>query len=179
MNKLFEPGREQGVRDRRWYFCPNIAEDYDLSELIRECQACGRFAARCCQHDDVVDDDDVEVVCHHFPVFYADGACLDNGRVGPGIEPRSGVGVSVGTRSGHQFAVSTQDINIPLANDIRTSQRAELLASIYSLTLYKDFINTKSCDKRNGDEINLIIACDSMYVVQGITEDYPRWKVRR
>ena len=62
----------QGVRGRRWFFCPKIVDDYDYDELIRTCVRCGRFFARCCQHNfkrdprnrrKVVETDSV---CHHY-----------------------------------------------------------------------------------------------------------------
>jgi ribonuclease HI len=93
---------------------------------------------------------------------------------------RSGLGVALGNNT--QFAIPV-DYDID-SMDLRTSQRAELLAAIYGLRELDDFAISKShYERRNGWKGDLetstwIIASDSQYVVRGMTEWYPKWRVR-
>jgi len=71
-------------------------------------------------------------------------------------------------------ATEDYDPNMP-----RTNQRAELLAAIYGLEAYvAGFGTMRIHEDATGDEMKTwTITTDSRYVVNGITDWLPRWKV--
>ena len=127
-------------------------------------------------------------LCHHFQLVFVDGACSNNGQ---GDAAKAGLGI----------VISDVDLFWSIAVDDaldtapRTNQRAELLAAIEGLNKLElvhqycsnleDKVNhTKSSGRRraivNEDYRDVyIVATDSEYVVKGITEWFPEWRVSR
>ncbi|KZW04442.1 ribonuclease H-like protein [Exidia glandulosa HHB12029] len=178
--------REQGISDRRWYFCKSIAEHYaPHDELIRVCPACKRFFARCCQHNSTENEDgdlvERESPCHHFRVIYTDGACTNNGAAGK--EQAAGMGIVMGLAKDDYWALPINHRVDPGAP--RTSQRAELLAAIKGLELWSDrwehhrdheLEHNPDDDDDIAKIVEVVLATDSEYVVKGLTQWYPAWK---
>lgn len=129
----------------------------------------------CCQHLQL------EGSCHHFPLYFIDGACSNNGQK----DARAGVGIARGI-GGEDF------FSIPVTDDVdsfplRSSQRAELLAAWLALSKIQDdpaFVDQPEFKKSHKGKFpkasngrtEAIIASDSQYVVKGITEWLPTWK---
>jgi ribonuclease HI len=166
----------EGVIARRMVFCPYLRNTFDTKGLINYCSFCLRFFVRCCEHSRL----DAEIVCHHFGLVFTDGSCLDNGKTGA----TAGIGVIIGVDEGYQWSIPVDDTNDP--HQKRTSQRAELLAALEGLRLIseaaaeatpddKHFIESKRHDGK--DHFCWVIATDSVYVVKGMTEWLPVWKV--
>jgi len=116
--------------------------------------------------------------CHHFRLVFTDGACLNNGQVGA----KAGLGVAVGSlESGHHLSLPV-NLNVD-AGQRRTSQRAEQLAALHGLAYLSEMtkLNTSrhysNPPKEPEEDMNWIIATDSEYVVKGMTEWVPEWKV--
>ena len=87
-------------------------------------------------------------------LMFCDGACGDNG----GYDPRGGCGV-VFQPGGFKFPLEENGIR-------HTSNRAELSAVIYGLQC-RDWVQA-------GFE-NIVIACDSEYIVLGFTSRLDKW----
>ena len=164
----------QGVYNRRAFPCPAV-RDWDISGLINACSDCDRYYMYCCQHNE-------DQACHHFPVFFIDGACSQNGKP----NAKAGVGIVFGKDEDQRFSIAiTDDVdNFPL----RSNQRAELLAAYLGLLKLKDVIELRIehlsledlvSDHSNPSSPSLcpIVATDSEYVVKGVTEWLPKWKV--
>jgi ribonuclease HI len=102
--------------------------------------------------------------CHHFYIAFTDGACTNNGR----REAKAGVGVAYGNDDGSQLSKPITDMvdNFPL----RSNQRAELCAARLGVEL---LARTHVKSKAEA----WIIATDSEYVIKGMTEWLPKWKV--
>jgi ribonuclease HI len=109
-----------------------------------------------------------------------DGACSGNGQV----EAVSGLGVVAGDED--KWSIPVTDEVDPTGNSKRTNQRAELLGAIYGIKMLHE-VETKSADhlrvKRfiNDEEKTSkrrwIVTTDSEYVVKGMTEWMPKWRV--
>ena len=169
----------EGVIGRKLVFCPRL-EMFQTDRLIRTCEDCGDFVLYCCPCWNRYKNDGRGRdgrLCHHFRLIFTDGACRQNGQVGA----TAGAGLACGTDDKSQ-------VSIPITADWdpgqkRTSQRAELLASIAGLRYMVDCdrLNNGEPDepKREKDkgEKSWIIATDSEYVVKGVTEWLPAWKV--
>jgi len=98
-----------------------------------------------------------------------DGACSGNGRK----DARSGIGAYWSTRQGTNYSSPVTNEHDPDAP--RTNQRAELLAAIYGI---RKFARERSHKQAFGVNRNCwVLATDSKYVVDGITDWLPRWKV--
>jgi ribonuclease HI len=162
----------QGVHKRKAFPCP-ATRDWDVSKMIKECSVCKRYYMYCCQHRR-------KVPCHHFPLIFVDGACTNNGRP----HAKAGIGVAYGVTKDDQFSIPVTDAldSFPL----RSNQRAELLAAYSALLNLRDdpalgnkhHQDLTQLDSKNSMEpISPIIATDSEYVVKGITEWLPKWKV--
>ena len=132
------------------------------------------------------DDDDDGRVCHHFRLIFTDGACRQNGQLGA----TAGIGIARGEKAASQQAIPIT--RLVDENSKRTSQRAELLAALAGLEhmVEVDRLNAgnenklkkqkKTKGRKHGlrdAEKALIIATDSEYVVKGMTEWLPAWKV--
>lgn len=96
-------------------------------------------------------------------LFFADGACLENGS---GLLPRGGIAYVVGPGQGGTWADPLPTTNHYGEYQKPTNNRAELKASIEALRFFIE--NRQSFN-------SLVIATDSQYVVQGITNWMPVW----
>lgn len=175
--------RPEGIFERRMVFCPRLQE-FLTEDLIVTCEECGDFAIFCCPCSP--NSDVQRRSCHKYRLVFTDGACRDNGALGA----TSGVGLAVGTDS----ADSLSQLSIPITtkhdrDHKRTSQRAELLGALYGLRflgLPSRIIEIEGEDPELKDNISCrktgnpvwVIATDSEYVVKGMTEWLPQWKVR-
>jgi ribonuclease HI len=164
----------QGVTNRKAFPCP-ATSDWDVSELIKECSDCERYYMYCCQHSKE------KGPCHHFPLYFTDGACANNGQK----DAKAGVGIARGILEDDRFSIPvTDDVD---SFPLRSNQRAELLAACLALSkihgepAFEDEPRFAKRHKRNFSEASneprsAIIATDSQYVVKGITEWLPTWK---
>ena len=153
----------------------SLVSQFNTAQLIMACNAIcrGRFFVRCHRHQDQTRP------CHHFRVVYTDGACANNGTSGA----VSGIGIAFVTsegEEGHQFSIPVDD-NIDPGGK-RTSQRAELLAALEGLKKIGDrdagfFAYTSKTRPEGTDAPEIVITTDSEYVVKGMTEWFPTWKV--
>jgi ribonuclease HI len=175
---------------RHYIECPTIDSLYGrLGSAEIFCPNCGRYQMRCCY----CRSKEQGHRCHRYPVVYVDGACSNNGYP----LASSGLGYALGTEEDDQFS-------IPITEEIdpgrpRTSQRAELLAAMYGLLALEDNelkrnsnddsdgSNEKPSRKGKGrkahkleEDRNLwIVASDSEYLVKGLANLVPKWKVSR
>ena len=173
-----EQGQE-GVIRRRFVLCDSL-QRVPLDGLIRTCEKCCNFFVLCCscrQRYGIGRPEDDGTVCHHFRLVFTDGACRNNGQPGA----TAGIGVTMGTHEGWQYAV-------PVTGNMdcgwrRTSQRAELLAALSGLRLMvaadqlKLLKQLEKSGPPTGERQSWVIATDSEYVVKGMTEWLPAWKV--
>ena len=161
------------ITDRKFAFCPTLS-DYSLARLIVQCSFCGRFFAACCSDDsfggDLYEED--KKPCHHFQLVFTDAACPNNGRV----NARAGLGITMGGDSSWSISVDEQvDPGAP-----RTNQRAELLAATEGLKKLHELNVKEGCHAKSRgheDGSTYIVVTDSEYVVKGITEWFPCWRV--
>jgi ribonuclease HI len=169
---------EEGIiYDRRLILCP-ATEDWSVPELLQECPECNDFLLYCCACNnkllDLPRSRRPANPCHHFHIIFTDGACINNGRP----EAKAGVGVAYGKNDGSQLSMPITDSADNFA--LRTNQRAELYAAKLGLEFLAeaDRINTtEPSDKLKGESKAWIIATDSEYVVKGMTEWLPTWRV--
>ncbi|KAF8423041.1 ribonuclease H-like domain-containing protein [Tirmania nivea] len=137
-------------RNRRFQPYPATLTPFDLFTVGKNtCSAPGyRF---------IREDDQRQML------MFCDGACINNGQGGTGVEPRGGCGVAFTCK-----AIMPNGLSMPLEfNGIaHTSNRAELRAVILGLCL--------RFWPGEGFE-SLVIACDSEYLVLGITKRLQTW----
>ncbi|KAJ7364854.1 ribonuclease H-like domain-containing protein [Mycena albidolilacea] len=161
MSRLFKhcPGFEARGEDTTTYF-------YD------RCPYCSRFHARCCQSQLP------HRICEEHPIVFVDGSCPGNG----GLGARAGIGCAIGDDPKDQLCSPVTDTMDPGAP--RTSQRAELLAALQGLRF---LVCATSTARYHPDchaplkcqhPMEYIVVADSEYVVKGMTEWVPQWKVR-
>jgi ribonuclease HI len=169
--------REGIIYDRRLILCPTTA-DWSVLELLQECPECNDFLLHCCACNNKLRDlprsRRPANPCHHFRIIFTDGACINNGRP----EAKAGIGVAYGKNDGAQLSMPITDSTDNFA--LRSNQRAELLAAKLGLEFIAeaDSINTKEPSDKPRDESKAwIIATDSEYVVWGMTEWLPTWRV--
>ena len=168
---------EQIIKERAVHLCPTMAA-WPIHECVVECPDCEDFLLWCCgchneQHD-LPESEKPTPPCHHFRIVFTDGACTNNGSPGA----KAGAGVAYGNHNGSQLSIPITDDedNFPL----RSNQRAELYAAKLGLTFLAEAaeINTQETSSKPTDEsADWIIATDSEYVVKGMTEWLPKWKV--
>jgi ribonuclease HI len=158
------------IRNRKVVLCPT-SRDRPVSEILQKCPECKDFLLRCCACNNQMlrlprSRRSVKH-CHHFRIIYTDGACPNNGR----STAKAGIGAAYGDDEGSQLSKPVTDIvdNFPL----RSNQRAELCAARLGLELIAEAHRGES----DSETIAWIIATDSEYVVKGMTEWLPRWKV--
>ncbi|KAK6363685.1 hypothetical protein TWF730_001105 [Orbilia blumenaviensis] len=163
------------IENRLWHACPTV-QGLTPSERVLTCEDCEQFSFRCCQHPDTA--------CHHFRVFFADGACLNNGFP----RSRAGVGIAIGMDEDDQFSLAFSEIEGE--ETARTSQIAELRAAIETVKVISAFYEANKPEhpirlpgkhrklmKDNNDVSNeCIIAMDSEYVVNGMTDWIYKWR---
>jgi ribonuclease HI len=157
--------------DRKLIFCPATI-GWSVPELLRVCPECKDFLLHGCacnnEHLDLPRSYGLANPCHHFHIVFTDGACTNNGK----RTAKAGIGIAFGDDVGSQLSIPITDAedNFPL----RSNQRAELCAAQVGLDLL-----AQAHTNQLKSEVNAwIIATDSEYVVKGITEWLPTWKVR-
>lgn len=181
----------QSVINRKLTLCPTT-EGLAHGQLIKACPACSEFHLPCyC----LAKFGDPFTPRHNFRIIFTDGACLNNGQ----HDATSGVGIAFGPRPNRQWFVPISDEEDPY--HIRSNQRAELYAALSGLRCRADLAKTEdqasgsttsdyggtgrahcasASSKRTKDLVSKepwIIATDSEYVVKGMTEWLPAWKV--
>ena len=175
----------EGVVDRKLALCPRLIS-FATEKLIRTCKTCERFFVYCCHCDTVYGNNGRHSngrICHHFRLVFTDGACRRNGQA----NATAGIGIACGEGEDEQLSVAITDKMDP--GQKRTSQRAELLAALAGLKYLVAIYELKDDDEKKGgekkkhrslaDETAWILATDSEYVVKGMTEWLPAWKVRK
>lgn len=188
----------EGVFGRKLFFCPKL-QTFETDWLIQTCEDCNCFYVFCCSCQMEFDNDGRRSdgsVCHHYRLLFTDGACRQNGQFGA----TAGIGIACGEET--DWADWQKSIPITASLDSgykRTSQRAELLAALAGLRFmaetderYYDSGENEHVSKRNKGKRKTaikhqaqaggktwIIATDSEYVVKGITEWLPAWKVSK
>ena len=167
----------QNIEQRKFTFCPMLAS-YDFNLLVIECHYCTRFFAACCPHQSFGGDwYGLKPSCHHFQLVFTDGACSKNGR----DDTKAGLGITIGTSEEFCWSVPVDDAVDPGA--ARTNQRAELLAAIEGLKKLEEESpfprDHEALAEHHKEEYKAIyiIITDSEYVVKGITEWFPTWRV--
>ena len=145
------------VRGRRFVVCDTLLDNFDRNDLVEVCSYCDKFSLVCCDH---IGDD-----CHYYSVVYTDGATPRNGQEGA----VSGLGIAVGSDQSDQYSIPVTDDIDP--GGARTNQRAELLAAIEGIK--RSDMDGYDCSEK----ACLVIATDSRYVVEGMAEWVPKWRV--
>ena len=182
---MSESATGEGVIDRKLTFCPRLSS-FTTEELITTCHLCDCFFVYCCHCLSRYNNDGRThngPVCHHFRLVFTDGACRLNGQA----NATAGIGIALGVEEAWQLSVPITEEMDP--GQKRTSQRAELLAAIAGLKymvaaheLNLDDDKTEGTKKKHRDSqletSTWVIATDSEYVVKGMTEWLPVWKVR-
>ena len=168
------------IEQRKFTLCPTEA-DYEFSLLFVECEFCSRLFASCCIHKSYGGDlyrTELEGgrCCHFSKLVFTDGACSNNGLDGA----KGGLGITIGVSEEYCWSTPVTDAVDPSAA-ARTNQRAELLAAIEGLKKLEDrfredhHTSTGYIPKQKRREY--IVVSDSEYVVKGITEWFPTWRV--
>lgn len=166
-----EEGREDPIIvNRKLIRCPTTAQ-WPVEDMVQECGKCGSYFLHCCNCP-ITDGN----VCHQRRIVFTDGACIRNGQPGA----KAGIGFVFGSFSGCKGSVPITDSIDKFSH--RSNQQAELLAAAFGLVALTSYL--EDCTKRR--ELDhpekhapetVIIATDSEYVVKGITEWLPNWKV--
>ena len=165
--------------NRQYILCDCLEKDFTTDELIKTCSKCSCFVSLCCQHRWEIKPKP----CHGYRLVFTDGACLSNGQA----YATSGVGIALGMQAELQKSITVDDTVDPGAT--RSSQRAELLAALLGLRALRSLKEAgevyplgghrKRRDPHVDTSGNWIIATDSKYVVDGMTDWLPtKWKVR-
>ena len=134
------------IRDRKFYHRLEPGEHL-IGELVN-CDQCESYALA-----------QSGAPTHAYRVVYTDGSCRGNGY----RNSRSGIAAHYGSTTDHAAWESV---------DVQTNQQAELRAALLGVQLLLDTADTERC---HGPIQRFVIATDSMYVVRGITEWFPRW----
>ena len=177
--------RGEGVIGRKMVFCPSL-QAMAVDELIECCDECENYFVYCCACSQVSSCTEFEPLqpCHHFRLVFTDGACTNNGHHGA----TAGIGIAYGQDAGSWKAIPITE-SMDRAHK-RTSQRAELLAALHGVRLIAEYDRLNPLDidmkkrheyvRRHGlrdSEKAWVVATDSEYVVKGMTEWLPAWKV--
>ena len=86
----------------------------------------------------------------------------------------AGIGIAFGMCVGDQFSIPVDDTLDPGGK--RTNQRAELLAALEGLKKFCDH-SDEWMEEQGSSKPVVIITTDSEYVVKGMAEWLPHWKV--
>ncbi|KAK7533748.1 ribonuclease H-like domain-containing protein [Phyllosticta citribraziliensis] len=155
------------AKDRRLQLPPNLGKlDYD--KIIRECFDCGRLYF---DYGEILFQK--PMLFHNLAVVITDGACLRNGQ----SASRAGIGIVAGSDPSQQFSIPWHRIDCIPAGLERTSQRAEIFAAMEGLRKAVDVhahLSWATLEWLRPSK--LILATDSEYVVNGLTEWFPNWK---
>ena len=175
MSITSDDDRAEGIIGRKMVFCDRL-QTFETDELIKTCPDCRCFVLYCCHCNARGEEGPL---CHHFRLVFSDGACRFNGQIGA----TAGIGILYGEETGNQRA-------IPITSELdpgqkRTSQRAELLAALAAVRFMTEADwpdGGNATGKDEGDRLKVrnsvwVIATDSEYVVKGMTEWLPSWKV--
>ena len=150
-------------------FCDDL-RDRPVENLIKLCSHCDKYFVHCCHCEKLFGDRPLP--CHHFRIIFVRGACTANriNTVGAGF------GFNVGSDQGSRWANPVTEENGHLG-DI-TIVRAQLLAAIEGVRAMSRL------DKENHWGVAhttrgkaWIIATDTDWVMKGMTEGLPSWKV--
>lgn len=170
----------QEIVHRKLALCDSTA-DLSVDELTIECPECHEFVLYCCSCSNRGYYDyghsskrQRSQPCHHFRIVFTDGACLENG----GPNARAGAGVAAGATEGFQLSIPITDEEDPFP--VRSNQRAELIAAkegLKFLGLLAEMNEESAHHRFQQDTPVWIVATDSEYVVRGMTEWVPTWKV--
>jgi ribonuclease HI len=154
------------IKNRKVVRCPKTLH-WSVPMLVEECSECHVFFMYCCPCAQSKGPN--ERICHHYPIVFTDGACTNNGRP----NAKSGVGIAFGNDSDCELSLPISDSldNYP----VRSNQRAELCATIMGLEVLASWATDNGPKSKSADK--LIVTTDSEYVVKGITEWLPTWKV--
>jgi ribonuclease HI len=164
---------ENIIHERKLDLC-DATKDWSVPELLEECPDCQDFLLYCCSCNNQSPQSDRPAnPCHHFRIVFTDGACTNNGRP----EAKAGVGVAYGNDDSSQLSKPVTDMidNFPL----RSNQRAELCAAKLGVELLAEDHAEGHTEEPKRKTEAWIIATDSEYVVKGMTEWLPTWRVRR
>lgn len=173
------------MEQRKFVICPSLADSH-ISDVIRECNCCGRFFAQCCEiykssgSNNFYQSSKYGNCCHYnTSLVFTDGACSKNGQ----NDAKAGLGIVIG-------ANREDCLSITVDNEVdygatRTSQRAELLAAIEGLKNLEELHQSEKKKTHRTPVIHreepnwarYIVVTDSEYVVKGITEWFPVWRV--
>lgn len=165
--RLARDGEAEGVIDRQMVFCEYLQEK-EWHELLVHHSCCDRFHLHCCACEVRAEQAGYYFEgCHHFRVFYTDGACRSNGSSGT----FAGLGVAYGSLEANQISVPIDERTDP--GNPRTKQRAELLAAIHAVRCAAKVYEPSKDDQR----ACCVITTNSEYVVKGMTEWLSNWKV--
>ena len=164
--------------DRKLVFCPRL-QDFSVDELIRKCPCCNDFLLYCCSCSQRRDRNKDGRPCHHFRLVFTDGACRNNGQFGATAE----IGYAIGQKDEHQHSYPVTAELDP--GQRRTSQRAGLLAALAGLRYMAEMDALNSSPKKSRGtstsprdaQKSWVVVADSEYVVKGMTEWLPTWKV--
>lgn len=150
----------RAIVNRRYDPTPAVA-----ATEIGTCGHCGRFLTSS------GDQDDTSIFRTN--VVFTDGSCLTNAQG----QTYTGWGIATGTNESQQYAIPF-DCSVGK----RTSQRAELLGAYEGMIRgLRDMI--RDCPRYGeqhtdwGNRNELVIFCDSEYVVKTMTQWLPVWKV--
>ncbi|KAK8254176.1 ribonuclease H-like domain-containing protein [Phyllosticta capitalensis] len=141
----------------------NLCDEYNwyFDEMIETCNNCGRFFLQSPAEDDF---------SHDVPIIFTDGARFDDGNP----NARAGCGVAMGESSDDQFwFYFTRN-----PNNRRTNQVAELRGIKEGLLKAVQMLEEEPISECWDKEPNkaFLIATDSKYAVDAITQWLPRWK---
>ena len=174
MSITSDDDRVEGIIGRKMVFCDRL-QTFEIDELIKTCPVCRCFVLYCCHCSRIRGEGGP--LCHHFRLVFSDGACRSNGQIGA----TAGIGILYGDEPSSQRA-------IPITSELdpgwkRTSQRAELLAALAAVRVVAE-ADRKIAIGEDGEGDGLgaratawVVATDSEYVVKGLTEWLPTWKV--
>ena len=185
MSTTSDDNRAEGLIGRKMVFSDRL-QTSSTASLIKTCPDRHCFVLYCGHCS--INRGEIEPPCHRFRLVFSDGACRSNGQVGA----TAGIGILYGEEPVSQRA-------IPITSELdpgqkRTGQRAELLAALAAVRFMaeadelnreaeSDQLNRENVmgedeDGREGVRNSAwVIATDSKYVVKGMTEWLPTWKV--
>jgi ribonuclease HI len=155
------------VLNRKLTLCPST-EDWPVADLIKQCPNCEDFLLYCCgcnnRNRNLPKRKQPTEPCHHYRIIFTDGACMNNGQAAA----KAGVGAAYGTREETQLSEPITNVFENLMP--RSNQRAELWAARLGLQFMAEALVDSKSEA-------WILATDSEYVVKGMTEWLPTWKV--
>ena len=161
------------ICERKLTLCPTLA-DLSIPEVLQDCSHCTDFTLHCCscynRRLSLPKSLRSSIPCHHFRIIFTDGACANNGLP----TARAGAGVAYGADADSRLSIPITDLedSFPL----RSNQRAELYAAKAGVEFMAEADEAYSTSPK-GKPRSWIVATDSEYVVKGITEWLPTWKV--